>query len=196
MIGKYSEHIQIICVPVEVVVENAEQRLESQSRQSVIAAGNIGPQIARLLQKNGGCQGQHQQRQPAIAQQEPTSNKTDKTSSNCGREQPADGFCPVQARSGEPDRVGADAEESGMPERHNSRIPENQVEREREHHHHQHLAAEGHARGKYEKNGNGDQPWQSLGDPEAVPLGQVVRSAFARSAADDLTRGHRTPPAL
>ena len=47
-----------------------------------------------------------------------------------------------------------------MTERDDAGIAKDQIEREREHHHDQHLAAEGHAVGENEKDGDRDQPWQ------------------------------------
>ncbi len=183
-------------MPVEVVIEYAKQRLERQPRQSVIATGDIGTQVAGFLQKNCSGQRQHEQSQAAVTQQEPTGDEADQSRSDGGREKSADWFRPVEPCRGKPDGVGADAEECRMPERDDPGIAEDQVKRECKHHHHQHLAAEGHARGEYEEDGDGDQPWQCLGQAEAMPLGQIIRRAFARGSANGLTRGHRTPQAL
>ena len=63
-----------------------KQRLEGQSRQTVITAGNVGAQVAGLLQHDGRRQRQHQQRQAAITQQEPAGDEADNAGDNRGRE--------------------------------------------------------------------------------------------------------------
>ncbi len=183
---------------VEVVVELAEQRRDRQPRQTVIAAGNIRAQIAGFLQHDGGGEREHQQRQAAVAQQEPAGNEADQRRHQRCSDQARHRLAPTEPRDQQADRIGADAEERRVPERDDAGIAENEIERERKHHHDQHLAAESHAVGENKKSGDREQPRQRLRPAEAVPAHQIFGGALARGdtlAAFGLTRGHKTPQA-
>ena len=195
---QHAEHVKIIGVAIEVVIEHAEQRREGKPRQAVIAAGNVGAQVAGFLQHDGGGERQHQQRQPAIAQQEPSGDEADERRQQGRRNEARDRFAPAETSGSEPHRIGADAEEGGVAERDDAGITEDQIERQRKQRHDQHLAAEGHALGKGKETGNRDQPRQRLARTETMAAQQKFRGAVAHGDARSilcLTRGHRTPQA-
>ena len=154
----------------KVVLEHAEQRLEDEAGYAVIAAGDVGAEIAELLQHDGGGKRKHQQGQAAVPQQEPAGNKPDQSSQDSGGEQPADRLGPAESGSSERHRIGTDAEEGGVPQRDDAAVAENKIEREREQHHHQHLRAEGQAVGEGEEGGDGDQPGQHFSVVKTVPF--------------------------
>ena len=83
---QHGEDVKIVGVTVEVVIEDTEQRLESQARQAVITAGNVRAQVTGLLQQDRGREREHQQGESAIAQQEPPGDESDQPRRNRGRE--------------------------------------------------------------------------------------------------------------
>ncbi len=195
---QHEQHVDIIGVAVEVVVEQAEHRLEGQARQAVIATGDVGAQVARLLQHGGKGDRQHQEGQAAVAQDEPADPGADKSGDDAADEDAADRFAPAEPQRGKRDRIGADAEERRVAQRDDPRIAKNKVERQREHDHDQHLAAEGHPVRIEEEQRDRDQPGQRLIPAEIMAAAEIVGGAGARVLAIcrlDVTHGRRTPKA-
>src|SRR5262249_8191115 len=159
--------------PREIEVKDPKQGLEGWAGETVIAARNVGTQIAGLLQHDCSRQSQHQQRESAIAQQEPSGNKADESCRNRRSKQSAYRLRPLQTRGGKPDRVGTDTEEGSMPKRQDPGITKYEVERERKHHHNQHLTAEGHALRENEEDGDCDQPRQRLRRAKTMTSDQI-----------------------
>ena len=197
---QHHQHVDIVCMAVEVVIEHAEQRIEDQARQTVIAAGDIGAQIARLLKHGGKRDGQHQQRQAPVAEDEPANQTADRPRQQPTGDDAADRLTPAEPQGGKRDGIGPDAEKCGMTERYDTGVTQDQIEREREYDHYQHLAAKGHAVGKSEVAGNRDQPRQRFRPAEIMSPDEKVgrpRAPFVGGhiAGHGLIHGHRTPPA-
>ena len=95
---QHAEAVQIVGVAVEVVVETPEQRRDVDAGNAVIAAGKIAEQIAELLQHDGDRQRQHQQRQAAIAQQQPPGQEAGDRRNDAPRK-PSPEIGSVQCRS-------------------------------------------------------------------------------------------------
>ena len=117
-----------------------------------------------------------------------------------GDGEPGDLLLPAAAPGEQRRRIGADAEERRMAERHDAGEAEDEVERQREQHHQQHLAAERHAVGKEKEGGDGEEPRNGFPDVEVMPSrheGDRPRAGVRHRVrgGGGVSRGHKAPPA-
>jgi len=113
---------------VEIVVEQSQQRPDRNPRNAVVAAGDVLEEIADLLQQDRSRKCQHEQRQPAVAQQYQARQETSSRRNRSRGEQAADRLAVTCPRRQQPYRVGAEAKKRRLPERHDPGVAEDQIE--------------------------------------------------------------------
>ena len=125
-----------------IELEDAEDRIDRDGVEPVIAAGPFLAEIGGLFQQQHDAQRQHQQRQAGGAQQDQSGNQAEDRRHHSRDQKTADRLGPDAVMRQHSDGIGADPEKRGMAQRDDAGIAEHQIERQREQHHHQHLVAE------------------------------------------------------
>jgi hypothetical protein len=190
---QHAKGVDVVRAAVQVVLEDAEQRLDRDPGQPVEAPCDAGQGVAQLVQHDGDRERQHQQRQAPVAQQDPARNEPHQRGAGAGDRQLRERLAPPVARGEQPGGVGSGTEERRVTEGHDPRIAQDQIERQREHDHDQDLRAEREVVREEEEGADGEQPGNGLGGTPAVPPQQEIRRR--RCVQHALIPCHRGQPA-
>jgi hypothetical protein len=173
-------------------LEHPEERSDGQAVEAVEAAGVGMTEISRFLEQGHGAQGQHEQGETLRAQQHQTRAETDGRGHQGREDQPGDGLVPDSVLGEHTHGIGAGPEERGMPEGHDPRIAEHEVERESKEDRDQEFGAKAEMSWEGEIERGGQDPRDRLPGPEPVPAGQDARGRMIGPRG--LRRGHVVLP--
>ncbi len=115
-----------------VEAEEPEQRLHLDALQAVRAAGEPGVAVGELAQHEGDAERDHDAGEIGAAQDEEAGREPEQHGGGTRREQSRERLGDDGVLGEEPRRVGAEAEEGGVPQRDDAGIAQDQIEREGE----------------------------------------------------------------
>ena len=168
---QHNQAVDVRRLSVQVELEYAQQFAHHHAGQAVDAAGDERCLVGGLEQHQANAQRYHQPGQVLPAHDQKADQVAGQRGHRCGNEQPADRLAPAmhgQQACG----VCPQAEESGMAQRDNAGVAEDQVERQREQADDHDLADQDQVAGKGEVGGDGQQPEHDFQRLPAV-VGQV-----------------------
>ena len=181
------EHVGVGGPAPQVEGEQAQDRRDLHALQPVHPAGDGA--VRRLVQEQADAQGDHQPREVAAAQHEETRDPAG-DGAGARRSREADEGIPHAVDRQQAGGVGAEPEERGVPQRHDSGVAEDQVEREREQPGDQDLRGEQQVLRKEEVHRNQRDPESDFGRAPALRCRRCRTYEGAQQVGRHVRRQH------
>ena len=178
---------------IEIEGEATGQRAHRHALQAVGAAGHAGQGVGEFEQQRGGAQRHHQARQVAAAQHA-RAGEGAAAGRQRRRQRQAGQRVGRQVLGAQSRRVGADAEERRVAQRHDAGIPEDEIEREREQRDDGDLAHQRRLQGQHGGQRQGQGPGRDL--PGPPPARRPSPGAHGRPPAANRPRGRHISSAI
>ncbi len=167
--GQRRQAIEIGGASVEIEREESEHRPDRIAGEPVIAAGDRSRDRRQLAEHGGDRQGQHDQGQPAHAQDDGTGDKTEDAGGGHADQEAGDRLGAEVERI-ECGGIGAGSEEGRMAQGLDAGEAERQVERQREDDHDDHLGRERQIVAGGQICGDRGKQQERIGPAQAVTL--------------------------